>query len=133
VSITSNSSVDLHAHCTKEIRELQDAMLGLVDRVDAAEAEIERLRAALKQAEAANLARVLDNDLLAEANAEIERLRETIAEWQEIHGTFSGDVHRACQAEIERLRAVLERIATDDFEDSHARWAAEALGPRSAS
>jgi hypothetical protein len=27
--------------------------------------------------------------------------------------------------ENERLRAVLERIATDDFEDSHARWAAE--------
>jgi hypothetical protein len=49
VSITSNSSVNLHAHCTKEIRELQDAMLGLVDRLDAAEAEIERLRAALTE------------------------------------------------------------------------------------
>ena len=31
-------------------------------------------------------------------------LRETIAEWQAIHGTFSGDVHAACQAEIERIR-----------------------------
>ena len=36
-------------------------------------------------------------------------LRETIAEWQEIHGSFTGDVHRACQAEIERLRELHQR------------------------
>jgi len=36
--------------------------------------------------------------------AENEGLRETIAEWQEIHGVFTGDVHAACQAEIERLK-----------------------------
>src|SRR5215469_9884303 len=44
-----------------------------------------------------------------DASAEIERLRETIAEWQAIHGVFTGDVHAACQTEIERLRAALEK------------------------
>lgn len=43
----------------------------------------------------------------ATLEAENEQLKETIGEWQEIHGTFTGDVHRACQAEIERLRAAL--------------------------
>jgi len=41
-------------------------------------------------------------------DAEVERLRETIAEWQAIHGTFTGDVHAACQVEIDRLRALLK-------------------------
>lgn len=62
--------------------------------------------------------------------AENERLRETIAEWQEIHGTMTGDVHRACQVEIERLRAALEKIANSG--NVHSSWlvgdAREALG-----
>ena len=48
--------------------------------------------------------------------AEVERLKETIAEWQEIHGTFTGDVHAACQAEIERLRVTLA-IQIEDERD----------------
>jgi hypothetical protein len=47
-----------------------------------------------------------------ELRAENAQLRETIAEWQEIHGTFTGDVHAACQAEIERLRVALKTIAS---------------------
>jgi hypothetical protein len=47
----------------------------------------------------------LDQEIIDRLTAENERLRETIAEWQEIHGTLRGDVHAACQAEIERLRA----------------------------
>jgi hypothetical protein len=42
-----------------------------------------------------------------ELRAEIEQLRETIAEWQAIHGTFTGDVHTACQTEIEQLQTAL--------------------------
>ena len=54
-----------------------------------------------------------------ELHAEVERLRaenrglrETITEWQEIHGTFTGDIHAACQAEIERLRAAVRELLT---------------------
>jgi hypothetical protein len=72
-------------------------------------AEIKRLRAA----------NVLD---LQQAQVEIERLRETIAEWQEIHGTFTGDVHHACQAEIERLRGSVI-AATKEGEHWYHLWA----------
>jgi hypothetical protein len=46
----------------------------------------------------------------AKAEDEVERLKETIAEWQTIHGTFAAsgapdDVHFACRAEVERLKA----------------------------
>ena len=54
--------------------------------------------------------RMAERKELAELRAENERLRETIAEWQEIHGTFTGDVHAACQAEIERLRSALHEV-----------------------
>ena len=50
---------------------------------------------------------------IADLRAANERLRETIAEWQKIHGTFSGDVHAACQVEIERLREQKELLASE--------------------
>lgn len=60
---------------------------------------------------------------------ENRELRETIAEWQAIHGTLTGDVHSACQAEIVRLRAALFKIADDSAHaDQYVRWAQEALG-----
>ena len=47
-----------------------------------------------------------------ELRAENERLKKTIAEWQQIHGTFTGDVHHACQVENERLRAAQDQALT---------------------
>lgn len=59
-----------------------------------------------------------------ELRAENAQLRETIAEWQEIHGTFTGDVHAACQAEIERLRVVADAARKMD------RWDRDVFGHR---
>jgi hypothetical protein len=66
-------------------------------------AENERLKAALKQAEDANLARVLDNDLLAEANTEIDRLKREVDYWMNLDAA-------ALERDNERLRAALTEI-----------------------
>jgi seryl-tRNA synthetase len=48
-----------------------------------------------------------------ELRAENQRLRETIAEWQKIYGTLHGDVHAACQTEIESLRRQMAKWQAD--------------------
>lgn len=84
------------------------------DERDELRAENETLQALARNRELAIGERVEEREAL---RAENERLRETIAEWQAIHGTFTGDVHVACQAENERLRAIAE--AARAFVEQH--------------